>query len=332
MTLLTRLIDDQACRIEVQISAATERVISRIGRTEDIRFSPKNDRLAIACFLNNTCLLLDIKIDRSNAKPVIQIHDYLELHSDAIKQPHGLDFIDDDTVIIANRDGVVTVFDIPLRCGKNRIFDVKPTRSINRASLRHKIRSPGSVCVLKSGKGKAEILVCNNYKHRITHHIFHVGHSVGFTRSRMLLGRGLLIPDGIAVSPDAAWIAVSNHQTRSVLLFDARKKMSPLSEPSGMLFGVAYPHGVRFSSDGRRIFVADAGAPYVHVYEAQDSDWSGEHDPMASVLVLDDATFLKGRHNPQEGGPKGIDVYADIMVLTCEEQPLSFFHLPTLLE
>ena len=44
---------------------------------------------------------------------------------------------------------------------------------------------------------------------------------------------------------------------------------------------------------------------------------------------MDDATFLRGRYNPEEGGPKGIDVDRDMSVLatTCEHQPLAFFDL-----
>ena len=38
-------------------------VISRLGRTEDIRFSPDNKRLAVAEFSNNAIAIFDIEIE-----------------------------------------------------------------------------------------------------------------------------------------------------------------------------------------------------------------------------------------------------------------------------
>jgi hypothetical protein len=48
---------------------------------------------------------------------------------------------------------------------------------------------------------------------------------------------------------------------------------------------------------------------------------------------MDEAVYLRGRNNPKEGGPKGIDIDAgmDIMATTCECQPLAFFDLQAIL-
>jgi hypothetical protein len=49
---------------------------------------------------------------------------------------------------------------------------------------------------------------------------------------------------------------------------------------------------------------------------------------------MDDETFLRGRHNRREGGPKGIDVdpSTDVIAVTSECQPLAFFDLGAALE
>jgi len=49
---------------------------------------------------------------------------------------------------------------------------------------------------------------------------------------------------------------------------------------------------------------------------------------------MDDAVFERGQHNPQEGGPKGLDLdtSSKILVLTSECQPLAFFDVPVLLK
>jgi len=48
---------------------------------------------------------------------------------------------------------------------------------------------------------------------------------------------------------------------------------------------------------------------------------------------MDDETFLRGRKNPEEGGPKGIDIDSDanVLVTTSTEQALAFYDVPRLL-
>ena len=77
--------------------------------------------------------------------------------------------------------------------------------------------------------------------------------------------------------------------------------------------------------------VVDAGAPVLRVYE-RGSGWSGPHDPVRSVVVLDDETFERGRANPEEGGPKGLDIdkSGSVVAITCEEQSLAFFSLASI--
>ena len=49
---------------------------------------------------------------------------------------------------------------------------------------------------------------------------------------------------------------------------------------------------------------------------------------------MDDAVFERGRHSPEEGGPKGLDIDAGskILVVTSECRPLAFFDVPALLQ
>ena len=77
------------------------------------------------------------------------------------------------------------------------------------------------------------------------------------------------------------------------------------------------------------LLVADAGSPFVHIYRAADLNWRGVRTPLLSVRTLSDEQFALGRHNPQEGGPKGIDVTRDmsLFVTTNECQPIAFFDL-----
>ncbi len=144
--------------------------------------------------------------------------------------------------------------------------------------------------------------------------------------------QGLNIPDGIAVSNDGRWIAVSSHGTQDVKLFDSSAPLGPESDPAGVLRRANYPHGLRFTSDDRYILVADAASPNVYVYERGQS-WAGTRDPARSVAVLDEATFVRGHTNPEEGGPKGLDIdkTGTLLAITCEEEQLAFFALNSVL-
>jgi hypothetical protein len=50
-------------RIEVSASPNVKAVLARLGRTEDVTFSPSGRRLAVAGFGHNTVLILDVALD-----------------------------------------------------------------------------------------------------------------------------------------------------------------------------------------------------------------------------------------------------------------------------
>jgi len=110
------------------------------------------------------------------------------------------------------------------------------------------------------------------------------------------------------------------------------RDLGPRTRPRAVLSGMNYPHGVHFAENGRSILVADAGAPFVYLYRSE-ADWTGEHQPEASIQVLTDESFRRGNKDPTTGGPKGIDVTADgrVMVVTCQEEPIAFFDLQKLI-
>jgi DNA-binding beta-propeller fold protein YncE len=167
----------------------------------------------------------------------------------------------------------------------------------------------------------------------VTRHILDGRAAFRVRSNEILLRKGLSIPDGVAVNTDRRWISVSNHNSHSVLLFENTPRLNRRSEPLGILSGVNYPHGVLFSPDDRFVVVADAGTPNVRIYAKDGGSWQGLRYPVKSVRVMDDQTFLRGRKNPEEGGPKGIDVdsHANVLVTTSTEQTLAFYDMPRLL-
>jgi hypothetical protein len=316
---------------------ATARVaeaIASLGRTEDVRFSPSNRRLALAGFRRGRLAVFDVEIAAAaSGETSIALSGGVELTSPALKSPHGLDFIDDHHLIVTNRAGDVAIFVLPVGTLEIPLVECAPVQ-IWPAGGQSLLHAPGSVAAVPVSAGEREVLICNNGNHTVTRHLLNWrDESPKVAHSEVLLAKRLDVPDGVAVSSDGRWIAVSNHHTHSVLLYERTTALNAETEPDGILRRVLYAHGIRFSGDGRYLFVADAGAPYLHVYAAGPRGWRGVHQP-ASIRVMDDDQYKRGRHNPTEGGPKGLDVDRSerVLVLTSEHQPLSFFDRASLIE
>jgi len=244
-----------------------------------------------------------------------------------------LDFVDDETLIVTNRGSDVAVFELPPGEEIVRPREVLPIGRWAANGTTH-LHTPGSVAVSHVGEDGYEVLICNNYAHTVTRHRADRAPVHTLRRSEILLREYLHIPDSVTVSRDRRWIAVSNHSTHNVLLYENSPALNPEAKPNGILRGVQYPHGLRFGADGRHLFVADAGAPYLHIYADNSDEWRGLRDPIASVKIMDDTAFEMGRHAPQSGGPKGLDIDAagKVLVVTSEYQPLAFFDLHALLQ
>ncbi|MBZ9795141.1 hypothetical protein [Mesorhizobium sp. ES1-4] len=284
----------------------------------------------IAGYARRRLLVLRIDIEAGAHGPGVTIRGFMELTSDKMGEIHGLDFIDDRTLVLGNRDGMVVIFGLPREEPAGQSREISAIRRVKGKGL-CKLNSPGSIAVRPESRGRVGLLVCNNYTHMVTRHVVNRWLGYRTTNNQRLLARGLDIPDGIALSNDGRWIAVSSHGTQDVKLYRTAASLGPETEPAGVLLNAGYPHGVRFSADDRHILVADAGSRVVNVYAAGGC-WNGHRAPARSVAVLDEETFLRGRDNVEEGGPKGLDIDRtnSVLAMTCEQQTLAFFSLASM--
>ena len=314
---------------------ASDEVLMRLqdlGRTEDIKFSPDCRRLAIAGFMESKLLILDIEVVPSSNGISVGLTDYIEITSPNLNRPHGLTFLDNETLIVANRRGEAPVFSIPSSGTGTKKFHINALLTIG-CNDKHKVESPGSVSVWRLDQDRYEVLICNNYAHHVTRHILEKKDQFRLINSEILLNNGLEVPDGVAVNKDNRWIAISNHDRNCIFLYENTRQLNSQSKPDGFLRGIIYPHGIRFTPDDKYVIVADAGSPYVNIYARNGDGWKGTHTPQATLRVIDEAAYWRGRINPQEGGPKGIDIDRDmnVLVTTCEENVLQFFDLQWML-
>ena len=312
-----------SARLECIVSPSARAALDDLGRTEDVMFSPNGRRLAIAGFRANRLAIFDVAILQSEQVRKVIVGGVVEIESTALRNPHGLCFLDDETLAVANREGGVHLYAAPQRppaCSVQPIHTITGSTSVS-------IRNPGSVASFPLGPDALELLVCHNYSNVVTRHVLDRRHGFASVQDDVLLRRGLQVPDGICFSSDGRWIAVSCHDTHEVLLYRRTPALNADTAPEAVLRNVICPHGVRFTPDHRHLLVADAHARYVNVYARGDAGWRGVREPCRMFPVLDRATYLQGRSNPVEGGPKGIDIDPGMTVLACttEFQTLAFF-------
>jgi hypothetical protein len=298
-----------------------------------VKFSPDDRRLAICGFTLDRIVLIDVAIEASAGGTQVALTRCTEITSPSLREPHGLCFLDDETLVVANRSRRAVILRLPAPGDGNETLEVPALRTLWRANLVRPLHSPGSACASRLPDGRLEVLICNNYANRVTRHVLDTERDFRVTRNEVLLHRGLDVPDGVAIDRQRRWIAVSNHNTHSILVYENTPQLGRRSRPDGILHDVGYPHGVLFTPDADFVIAADAGAPMIRIYADNGGDWRGERHPIRSVRVMDDATFHRGRQNPEEGGPKGIDVDGRMRVLatTCEHQVLAFFDVARML-
>lgn len=323
--------------LDYQATAKIRSKINTLGRTEDIKFSSDESIMAIVEYRKNRVILFEISIDGDNLSQVIKISNYTIIKSNDFHDPHGITFLGPKHFVVANRSGEVNLFKCPEESSNLSEVELMPLAIFKGQGYYGRISAPGSVESYKISNNKYRVLVCNNYICTVVSFVVDLADKVSVKNKGLTVKRGLIIPDGVNVSPNRKWVAVSSHKTNEVLIYRLTPVLNwmltpfssilnRLTKPVGRLKGLSYPHGLQFSKDGCKIFVADAGEPYINIYQSSDGNWDNHFVPVKKVKVLDDITFGKESNNPQEGGIKGLDFANNnqLLATTTEHQTLAF--------
>ena len=124
------------------------------------------DALPLQNFGKIKLRFLTVSIHLSKSQKYILNWRGTKFHPTTSEVPHGLDFIDDENIIVANREGEPCIFDLPLGATGN--YELEPLAVIRS----DKILIPGSCAVIvRSEQGLYEALICNNYANRVTPHL-----------------------------------------------------------------------------------------------------------------------------------------------------------------
>ncbi len=321
---------DDDLEISLDAPQSIRAALRRIGRSEDVSFAPNNRRLALACFDHNSIAIVDVDITTAGDRSTVIVTGVAEYSSPCLMRPHGVDFLDDETVLVANRKGNVVAFRLPSNVSAGdaelKPIDPKPGNGFDLLS------EPGSLVIARDAGTAVEVLTCDNRADAVTIHVLEED-PFRVTSSGILLRRLLDFPDSVALSDDENWIAISNHDAHVVMMYRRTPSLSEESDPECIFRGVMYPHGLQFDADGQHLFVADAGRPHVHIYARDGATWRGVAYPAASLRVMGDDILELGR-DAASRGPKGvaIDNSGSVLAVTYENQPLAFFDISAMLE
>lgn len=303
-------------------------------RTEDVRFSPSGRVLAVVA-TNGVVLLLAVD---ASTRP-IRIGRVTELHSTSLASPHGVDFLAEDLIVVANRAGWLTFHRVSAIDDWPDRMNVEPLRELDSPWFgrkgatrnldgRHVLCGPGSVRV-----GGSNLFVACNNLNTVTAHPYRLrSGEIEIGDGAIVAQSGLEIPDGVALSHDGRWLAVSNHNDHGVALLclDDRARTGSVRDA-----GLRYPHGLCFDPSGRTLYVADAGERDLHSFVSRTGEWDHAAPRSAFTLpAVEMEAFRKTKDSVGderlrrlEGGIKGVDVdrTGRVVVTTCRHQTLRFF-------
>jgi hypothetical protein len=323
-------------RIDIAFDASPDvrRAIDRFGRTEDVKFSPDNRRVALSSVEDGSIAIVDVEVTIGGDHPKVTVIGATKVTAPGLDYPHGVAFLDDDTIVVANRNASVNVF--RLLAGDGKVERVQLAAADPASGFGFELlQGPNSLATTKRVDADTQVVIGHRDAGILTRHLVHEDQSglLRVTGNEVLLRRWISVVDGVAVSRDGASLAVSNPWHQNVLVYDPASPGHEDSEPACILRGASYPHGVCFSADGRHLFVADAASPRVHVHAREGDSWRGVQYPATSVRVMDDDEFRSGRRSSSDGGPKGVDVDRSgrVLAVTCRSRPLAFFDVVALL-
>ncbi|MEI8000899.1 MAG: hypothetical protein WCI50_06070 [Actinomycetes bacterium] len=311
----------------LHIAPGAQAALDRLEQVEDVGFSPSGRRLALSGYANDSLAVAEVRIDRDDVRTRVTVGPVAHVVDARLAAPHGVCFLDESTLAVANRDGDLVLFHIPADLTTVAALEPVAVTGTGFTGL----AGPSSVTTAPGPDGTTVLLVCNTHGRRVTRHTLHrlADGTIDRVDNGIAVDHRLDIPDGATVSPDGRWLAVSNHRHHLVMVYDFSAVLDGRDEPVAVLRGAAYPHALQFVAGGRALLASDAGRPELHLFVAAPDGWRGVVYPSRSQQVLDDASFADGRMNSREGGIKGLALHPDgrLLALSARQRSIAFADL-----
>jgi WD40 repeat protein len=274
--------------------------VSKIGRVEAVKTSPDGKKLAYASFDLNQIIIFNFKfIERS-----IIIDDCVFLECD-LCDPHDLAWIDNSTIVVANRSGPAVIFEVPQNSKK-----ISPIIKIE-DEMANKTNAV-TVCHTKKG---FNLFFCSVFNYVSC---FFFNEDFIMQDKKIFFNKDLKVPDGIAIDNSKSKIAITSALNNKIIVCDLKNPDENFVELNS-----ERPHGVDFIGDNILISTG-GGDPYLNF-------WKIDKKTKFKVLALSKKQF-KLRGSDLEGGIKGLNFCnnSKIIFATCPNAPFLAFKNITL--
>jgi hypothetical protein len=321
--LMLDIRDTSGLRFEIDARGGPVQILAppdKSHRFEGVAFSSSGDVLGVA---STSAVLLY----RRNAEGLFEDSPCCSLGG--LSYPHDVSFSrwgDTELLAVAQRGGSIRIYE------KNRANDNFGPEAVSEiCGAETKLAYSDGVAFVPPHN--EYIAVCNLESCSITFYRRDLRSQMGFQLKPVLVldHPSLSRPDGLAFSQCGRWIAVANHGTHSVCIFQGRNRV--LSGDK-LEYGLApvtiikdprlrYAHSVAFTPNTYHLVVTNAGANYFCVYEPVSHHyglrWS--QTPVLQKAFGPDDIFKQVQltENEQEGGPKGVALHANSLAI-CSPQ------------
>jgi len=302
-------------------------------RTEDIRFSPSGRLLAIA---SATTIIL-LQIDPA-ARP-IRVLKATTVDYPGMAFVHGIDFISDALLVVADREAWVTFHQIPPAEIWEPAMVLPSVHEMGSAWFGEKaLRRLSGDRIVRCGPGSVRIAdgtfyVATINRNTVTRHAYSVSEeSISTGEAELVAQDAIEIPDGIALTRTGDLLAVSNSAFSKIFVYNTatRNLQCVLRDPR-----MNNAHGLCFDASGSTLYAVDAGQPFLYGFHSRDGWKTSVHAAACMFSAFEQQNFALAKQGipPQiqtiEGGLKGIDIdpTGHILAVTARRQTLRFFDI-----
>ena len=302
-------------------------------RTEDVKFSPSGRLLAIAS--SKTIILLQI----DPAQTPIKVLQTMTFDYPGMTFVHGIDFISDALMVIADRQAWVTFHEIPAPEAWEPKMVLPTVHEMGSAWFGEKgLLRPTTNRMVRCGPGSIRVAggtfyVATINQNTVTRHAYELSEGGITTGEAELVAHDAIeIPDGIALTRTGDLLAVSNSAFSKIFVYNTatRNLQCVLRDPR-----MNNAHGLCFDASGSTLYAVDAGQPFVYGFHSRDGWKTSVHGAACMFSAFEQQNFALAKQGipPQtqtiEGGLKGIDIdpTGRILAVTARRQTLRFFDI-----
>ena len=267
--------------------------VSSIGRSEGVHVSPNAKKIAYSSFDLNKIIVFDFALTSERDIEIEKCVNY----GDNLNSPHDFAWIDDKTIIVANREGPAVIFSVT----DGNFYALRTIKEMS--------NSNSVVAILKDKT--IRLFFCRT-SHRLDYCELDEGLNT-ISSGTLMTAADLKVPDGVAASPLGNKLAITS-------ALDDRVVILNLDDGNFFTLGNAKrPHGVSFLTENL-VLSTGGGDPFITCWDVKN------HSMRFKLKALNEEQYAL-RYSEAEGGVKGVCFCPKLKMLfaTCPNAPFLVF-------